>query len=189
MTSNPRLARIVELADKGPSRRAALAEEAAALLMDWPCACPLEMRPVFENLLAKAAREVDAPTRARLRLRLDADPELCARLLPREDPLAPLIDAARQGAALLPRLAETLALDDGRAAEILNEETGEALAIACKGAGIARAAYSTLALLAFPRARMNERLAVYDRVALPDAARTLQGWRSAPPLHTAAAAE
>ncbi len=44
-------------------------------------------------------------------------------------------------------------------------------------AGLTRAAYSTLALLAFPRERMGERLAAYDRVATLDAARTLRAWR------------
>ncbi len=34
----------------------------------------------------------------------------------------------------------------------LNEDSGEALAIACKGAGISRAVFSTLALLAYPAA-------------------------------------
>jgi hypothetical protein len=47
MTTNPRLAHLLELADKGPTLRAALAEEAANLLMEWPDDCPAEMRPVF----------------------------------------------------------------------------------------------------------------------------------------------
>ena len=44
--SNPRLAHLLELADKGPALRAALAEEVASLLVDWPNDCPLEMRPL-----------------------------------------------------------------------------------------------------------------------------------------------
>ena len=67
MSANPRFAHLLELADKGPALRAALAEEVAALLLEWPADCPAEMRPVFENLLAKAAHDVDADTRARLR--------------------------------------------------------------------------------------------------------------------------
>jgi len=179
MSANPRLARLLELADKGPALRAALAEEAAALLMDWPADCPLEMRPVFENLLARTAREVDSATRARLRVRLFADRALLARVLPREDAVTPLIAAAREGSGVVARLAETLGLDEARATEILNEETGEALAIACKGAGLSRAAYSTLALLACPRAQASERLSAYDRIATLDAARTLRAWRGA----------
>lgn len=189
MTVNPRLANLLELADKGPALRAALAEEAASLLMDWPADCPAEMRPVFENLLARTAREVDAATRARLRVILYADRALCARVLPREDTVTPLIAAARQGTAVVPRLAEILSLDEARTAQILNEDTGEALAIACKGAGISRAAYSTLALLAFPKEHMTERLAAYDGVATLEAARTLRAWRGARLHSDATAAE
>jgi hypothetical protein len=189
VTTNPRLAHLLELADKGPALRAALAEEAAALLIEWPADCPPEMRPVFENLLAKTAREVDADTRARLRVRLYADRELAARVLPRENPVMPLIAAARDGEGLTERLAETLGLDAPRTHEILQEESGEALAIACKGAGIGRAIFSTLALLAYPRREgLPARLAAYDRVATLDAARTLRAWRGAK-LHQSAAAE
>lgn len=190
MTTNPRLAHLLELADKGPALRAALAEEAAALLMDWPADCPSDMRPVFENLLAKTARDLDSDTRARLRVQLYANRELCARILPRENPVPVLIAAAREGDAVIPRLATTLGLDETRAAEILKEDSGEALAIACKGAGLSRAAFSTLALLAFPRReRMAERLNVYDRVPTLDAARTLRAWRSARLRQSVTAAE
>ena len=190
MTINPRLAHLLELADQGPALRAALAEEVAALLMEWPAECPAEMRPVFENLLAKTAREIDADTRTRLRVQLYADRELAARVLPREkNPVTPLIQAAREGASLTEPLAETLGLDAPRANEILGEESGEALAIACKGAGISRTVFSTLALLVFPRRdNLTERLSIYDRVTTLDAARTLRAWRGAK-LHTPAAAE
>src|SRR5687768_4958486 len=118
MTINPRLAHLLELADKGPALRAALAEEAAALLMEWPADCPPEMRPVFEKRLAKTAREVDADTRSRLRVQLYADRELAARVLPREkNPVTPLIQAARDGAPLTEPLAETLGLDAPRIAQ------------------------------------------------------------------------
>jgi hypothetical protein len=189
MSANPRLTHLLELADKGPALRAALAEEVAALLLEWPTDCPAEMRPVFENLLAKTARDVDADTRARLRVRLYANRELCARVLPRENPVPVLIAAAREGAPVVSRLAETLGLDESRAAEILKEESGEALAIACKGAGLSRAAFSTLALLAFPREQAGQRLSVYDRVATLDAARTLRAWRGARLHQDATAAE
>lgn len=190
MTINPRLTHLLELADQGPALRAALAEEVAALLMEWPAECPVEMRPVFENLLAGTAREVDADTRTRLRVQLYADRELAARLLPREkNPVTPLIQAAREGAPLTEPLAKTLGLDSPRATEILNEESGEALAIACKGAGISRTVFSTLALLVFSRRdNMTERLSIYDQVTTLDAARTLRAWRGAK-LHQPTAAE
>jgi hypothetical protein len=190
MSANPRLAHLLELADKGPALRAALAEEVAALLMDGPDACPPAMRPVFENLLTKAAREVDADTRARLRVRLFADRELAARVLPREqDPAAPLIEAARAGGDITAALAEALGLDAFNTAEILKETSGEALGIACKGAGLNRVAFSTLALLALPPGGdAAARLDIYDRIATLDAARTLRTWRGAR-LHITEAAE
>ena len=187
--SNPRRAHLLELADKGPALRAALAEELAALLMDGPDECPPAMRPVFENLLTKTAREVDADTRARLRVRLFADRELASRVLPKEqDPVAPLIEAARNGGDITAPLAELLGLDAPNTAEILKEASGEALAIAAKGAGLSRLAFSTLALLALPGGGdAAARLAMYDRIATLDAARTLRTWRGAK-LHITEAA-
>jgi hypothetical protein len=189
MSANPRLAHLLELADKGPALRAALAEEVAALLMEWPDECPNSMRPVFENLLAKTARAVDADTRARLRVRLFADRELAARILPREqDAMTLLIEAMRLGGDITAPLAEVLGLDAYNTAEILKEASGEALAIACKGAGLSRLAYSTLALLALPSGvDATVRLEIYDRIATLDAARTLRAWRGAK-LHIAEAA-
>jgi len=188
MSANPRLSHLLELADKGPALRAALAEEVAALLADWPSDCPAEMRPVFENLLTRTAREVDADVRARLRVLLFSHRELAARVLPREQsPEMPLIEAARQGGDIVPALAQALGLDAANTAEILKEATGEALAIAVKGAGLSRALYSTLALLALPEGGdAVTRLGLYDRITTLDAARTLRSWRGAK-LHIAAA--
>ena len=95
--SRPRLVHLLDLADKGPALRAALAEEVAEMLTNWPADCPREMRATCEALLAQAAREVDSDTRARLRVRLYADPELAARVLPREMPERALVEAARGG--------------------------------------------------------------------------------------------
>ena len=188
MSANPRFAHLLELADKGPALRAALAEEVAALLMEWPADCPADMRPVFENLLAKTACEVDADTRARLRVQLFADRALAMRLLPKEkNPETTLIEAARDGGDLVAVLGEALGLDADNTTEILKEESGEALAIACKGAGLSRLAYSTLALLALPQGGdPAARLTLYDRIATLEAARTLRTWRGAK-LHIAAA--
>ena len=179
MSANPRFAHLLELADKGPALRAALAEEVAALLIEWPADCSEEMRPVFENLLAKTACDVDADTRARLRVQLFADRALAVRVLPKEkNPETPLIDAARDGGDITQALADTLGLEPARAMEILHEDSGEALAIACKGAGLSRLAFSTLALLALPQGGdPAARLAVYDRIATLEAARTLRDWR------------
>jgi hypothetical protein len=188
MSANPRFTHLLELADKGPALRAALAEEVAALLLDWPADCTAEMRPVFENLLAKTAREVEADTRARLRVQLYADRALAARVLPKEkSPEAAIIEAARDGGDIVAPLSEALGLDAANTAEILKEASGEALAIATKGAGLSRLAYSTLALLALPDGiDPATRLAIYDRITTLDAARTLRSWRGAK-LHIEAA--
>ncbi len=180
MSIHPRFAHLLELADKGPALRAALAEEVAALLVQWPADCPAEMRPVFENLLARTAREVDADTRARLRLQLYADRELAARLLPRErNPVLPVIEAARQGGDVAGALIALLGLEASRVADILADESGLGLAIAAKGAGLSRAAYSTLALLVLPHSdNPAARLEIHDSVSTLEAARTLRGWRS-----------
>ena len=84
MSASQKLSHLLQLADQGPALRAALAEEVAELLTDWPADYPDSMRGVCEALLAKAAREVDAATRARLRVQLYADPDLAGRVLPRE---------------------------------------------------------------------------------------------------------
>ena len=179
MTINPRLTHLLDLAGKGPALRAALAEEAAALLVAWPADCPAEMKPVFENLLAKTAREVDADTRARLRIQLYADRALAARVLPRENTVTPLIEAARESGDVAATLAESLGLDAARIAEILHDESGDALATAAKGAGLSRAAYSTLAVLALPHGSLPTRLDAWDRIGTLEAARILRDWRGA----------
>src|ERR1700722_8728537 len=127
-----RLLHLLELADKGPAWRAALAEEVAELLTDWPADCPAEMRRPCEALLAQAAREVDQDTRARLRVQLFADPQLAARVLPRETRTS-LMEMVRSGNDVGAALAQTAGLSQSRVAEILADESGHALAVACKG--------------------------------------------------------
>jgi hypothetical protein len=97
-SAKARLAHLLELADKGPSLRAALAEEVAELLMDWPADYPPAMRATFEALLEKAARDVDDDTRTRLITRIGSDPAdpLAARILPLEILNAAFFTAAPQ---------------------------------------------------------------------------------------------
>ena len=68
MAASQKLSHLLQLADQGPALRAALAEEVAELLSRWPSDYPESMREVCETLLAKAARDVDLDTRARLRI-------------------------------------------------------------------------------------------------------------------------
>jgi len=69
---------------------------------------PDSMRGACEALLARAAHDVDAATRARLRVQLYSDPDLADRVLPRESATHGLIETARQGGDLAPVLAACL---------------------------------------------------------------------------------
>lgn len=178
MTAHTRLAHLLELADKGPTLRAALAEEVAELLTAWPADYPAEMRAICETLLARAARDVDPDTRARLRVRLYADPELSARILPREAPSRSLIEAARSGEDVAHHLAERLGVDDACAAQILADDSCVQLAAAAKAADLGRPAFSALVVLTFAAATRAQ-LDAYDAISVSDAARRLRDWRHA----------
>jgi hypothetical protein len=162
MAASDKLSHLLQLADQGPAMRAALAEEVAKLLTAWPPDYPDSMRGVCEALLAKAARDVDAATRAQLRVQLSSDPELSHRVLPRQAISQILVEAARAGTHLPAALAQKLGMDDKMASQILDDESGAALAMACKGADIDRAAFSALALLARPGRDRAHAFAVLD---------------------------
>jgi len=180
MAATQRLSHLLQLADQGPSLRAALAEEVAELLTNWPADYPDSMRQICETLLAKAAHDVDPATRARLRVQLYSDPELAHRVLPRESTGQALVEAARRGGDLAPALAENLGVDVRVAAQILGDESGASLALACKGAHLDRAVFSALALLVCPgrdRARAFAVLDAFDAMPVSEATRVLRGWR------------
>ncbi len=109
------------------------------------------------------------------------DADLAARVLPRESAAQKLIAAARGHAEALPDvLAESLGVDAVMAKQILDDETGAALAVACKGANIDRAAFSALTLLTRPgrdRAHAFAVLDAFDTVPTSEATRVLRGWR------------
>lgn len=178
-SASERLSHLLELAGQGPALRAALAEEVAELLIHWPDDCPQNMRGVVETLLAKCARDVDPPVRARLRVRLYADPDLAARVLPREVAGRALVEAARTGGDVEAALAEVLGLDDATAHDILGD--GEKLALACKAAGIDRATFSALALTAGPIHQTSGGMALLERwntIAVSEARECLHQWRA-----------
>jgi hypothetical protein len=180
MAASQKLSHLLQLADQGPALRAALAEEVAELLTNWPTGYPDSMKGVCEALLAKAARDIDAPTRARLRVQLYSDPELSARVLPRESISQNLVQTVRNGEDVATSLAISLGVDAAMARQILDDETGAALAVACKGAHIDRAAFSALALLSHPgreRARAFAMLDTFDDVPSSEATIVLRGWR------------
>jgi len=180
MAASQKLSHLLQLADQGPALRAALAEEVAELLTNWPGDYPNSMRGACEALLAKAAHDVDDDTRARLRVQLYSNPELAARVLPREPVTQGLVETARQGGDIVPVLAEKLGVDAKMAAQILDDETGAALAVACKGASLDRPTFSALALLTRPgrdRAHAFAVLDAFDNVPTSEATRLLRGWR------------
>jgi hypothetical protein len=190
MAASQKLSHLLQLADQGPALRAALAEEVAELLINWPSDYPESMRHACEALLAKAAHDVDAATRARLGVQLCSNPELSSRVLPRESTTQGLIETARRGGDIVPALAERLGVDAKMAAQILDDETGAALASACKGANLDRAAFSALAILVRPgrdRAHAYAVLDAFDKVPIGEANRVLRGWRGEERLMRASA--
>lgn len=114
-----RLARLLELANSGPSLRGALAEELQALLADWPPDCPERLRASCEALLA--------------------------RMRPKNALSRTLIEMARANIDIRPRLAEALDLPLTRIETLLSQPNG--LAVIAKALGISRSAFSSLALL------------------------------------------
>lgn len=180
MSAPEKLSRLLELADQGPSLRSALAEEVAELLSAWPPDYPESMRGVCEALLAKAARDIDTPTRARLRIQLCSQPKLAQRLLPRDAASLSLIEAARSGKDLAESLAQWLGVDNRIALDILRDESGAKLAMACKAACMDRASFSALALLTHPardRGHAFVMLDTFDSVPAREASRCLRDWQ------------
>lgn len=138
MAASQKLSHLLQLADQGPALRAALAEEVAELLADWPPDYPESMRGVCEALLAKA------------------------REAPPEAGLQGAIEAARSGGNVALPLAGALRIDCATTEKILSDASGAALAAACKHAGIDRAAFSALALLIWPQYDRRHAFAVLD---------------------------
>ena len=173
MAASEKLSHLLQLADQGPALRAALAEEVAELLAHWPSDYPGSMRTVCETLLTDAAHDVDAATRADVQL--CSEPALAQPVLPRD--AQALVDAARNGKDLTAALAQSLGVNENMARQILDDDSGSALAVACKGA-----AFSALALLTSPKRERSHAFAVldvFDNVPESEAANALRGWRAA----------
>lgn len=175
-----KLSRLLELADQGPALRAALAEEVADLLSAWPPDYPESMREVCESLLAKALHDLEPSTRAKLRVQLYSQPGLAERILTQEATSRPLIEAARMGKDLVEILAESLGLDRRIALDILQDECGTKLAVACKASCMERCAFSALVLLIHPardRSHAFGMLDMFDGLSAAEASRRLRSWQ------------
>ena len=176
-SAKERLIHLLELAEEGPARRAALAGELADLLLDWPPDCPEAMRAPVVALLERTLRETDDGTRAKLATRLSGRGELPLDLVNELYLSAPArvrreillrnelagggaCDTAATDAAALvavardarvrdfiERLSSAFGIEQGTVETILSDVSGEALAVLCKGAHLDRAAFSALALL------------------------------------------
>jgi len=202
-----RLNHLLELAAQGPAGRAALLGELADLLLDWPADYALAMRAPFEALFEKTAREVDPRTRIDVARRLEGHDELPiavlneffleaprglrARILALNDVMdadtsesitvdvSQLLDAARTlNGTFSIAFAKMLSLPEATAKEILGDLSGESLAVACKGAGLDRATFSAIALLAARDGDAAARLSAFDRVPQAAAERLTGFWRA-----------
>jgi hypothetical protein len=204
-TPKERLSHLLELAARGPGERAALADEVAGLLLDWPAQYPPAMRATFETLLEKIVCEVDAVERTALAARFEgrddfplsllnefflcAPPRMKDAILARNEAegacettvidAEALLGAARTARDFMPALARLAGIRESLAAEIARD--GGALAVLCKGAGVNRATFSAVAILAGPPRAVQENfamLAAYDRVPANGAARLVVFWRT-----------
>jgi hypothetical protein len=95
-----------------------------------------------------------------------------------------IIALVRSGEDIATALAESTHLSRARVAGILADPSGQALAIACKGAGLNRAAFSAIALLSAAGANLEGAYAMldaFDAVPLADAARQVRLWRDTLP--------
>jgi hypothetical protein len=202
-SSRERLGRLLDLAAGGADARTALLGQLADLLLDWPADYAQAMRAPFEALFEKTAREADAATRAELAARLaghaelpiallnefflDAPEPMRADILRRNDACddamperrradaAELVAAARKtmNGAFADAFACALSLPADIARRVLRD--GQAAAVACKSAGIDRAAYSAIALLIGADCA---RLAQYDDIPQAGAERLVEFWRT-----------
>lgn len=201
LSSRERLNRLLDLAARGAGGRGALLDELADLLTDWPADYAQAMRGPFEALFEKTAREADGATRAALAARLadheelpvallnefflDSDAPTRTRILKRnqavDDDDAPparadgaaLVAAARRtmNGAFVEIFADALALPPGLAAAILRDP--QAMAIACRGAGLDRASYSAIALITGAAEPAD-----YDTIAREAAQRLTSFWQT-----------
>lgn len=203
-TPKERLSHLLELAAKGREQRAALADEVAALLLDWPAQYPPAMRATFEALLEKIAREVDLVGRRSLAARfahardaslsllnelfLSAPEAMKHDILRRNDAhavgAAPAIDGAALVAAARTRgdftaaLARIAAIPRAEAEGIRDDRSCLALAAVAKGGGLPRPHFSAVAILAVASPDDSAALAQFERVPVNAAANLLAFWRA-----------
>ncbi|HEX3675655.1 MAG TPA: DUF2336 domain-containing protein [Rhizomicrobium sp.] len=207
-------------AGHAPEERRRLTTELCDLLLDWPDSYPDAMREPFETLLEKTVRLIDGASRTALIARIaeapdarldflnefffDAPQALRHAILDRNGregagvsssariDEAALIETARreQHEGFAERFAAALGVRPDTAARILHDASAEALAIAAKGAGLSRATFSTLALIAggvHTAEEIAARLAVFETVSPTAAQALLTFWRTGMAVESRAA--
>lgn len=102
-----------------------------------------------------------------------------------------LLEAARsrRGSDFVTAFARFLEIPPVTAKRILDDESGNGLAVACKGGHLRRATFSALALLMAADLRTNPAiryayLGAFDEIPLPGAERLLEYWRMTPVEHS-----
>ena len=207
-TAKDRLCHLLLLAEEGPAQRTALAGELADLLLGWPGDWPEAMRAPVVALLEKTLRETGDATRAKLAARLGGHGELPLDLVNEFYLAAParvrreillrnemagdeagdtatpdagiLVAAARDAKVhdFAERFGSAFAIAPDTAQSILSDESGEAMAVLCKGAHLDRADFSALTLLeGAEHGDPLARLCVYDTVPQRAAERLTRHWR------------
>jgi hypothetical protein len=175
-SAKQRLQHFLALAYQGPAKAAELAAGVADFIDAWPEDAPPDMREAVLTLLDLSLRDADDDTRLHLAAKLGGRRELPLDLvnefylsapapvrhviLERNDveggthanPVADpeeLLFAARDdtSASFTRAFASALHVPLFTAAAILADASGEALAVACRGAHLERAHFSALALL------------------------------------------
>lgn len=208
-TPREHLAHLLQLAAE-PGGRRELVRELADALTAWPADYPAEARASFAALLARVEHDIAPDARRELALKLvdcadaplsllnefffEVPPGARGTILARDarmdavatggiDEVA-LIETARsvRGPELANALAQTFSIDALTATEILQDATGIGIAIACRGGGVSRVAFSTLAVLT-SRGDASVRLAAFDAVPERGAAVMLAFWRKQAAQH------
>jgi hypothetical protein len=179
-----------------------LARELTDLALAWPQEYPGAMQVPVLALLQAALRQSDEATRTELAARMGGHPELPLRLLNLVYLVAPsplrreilmrneleadgedeapadaagLLAAARNGTRdFASALERSAAIPRPTAEAILQDASGEALAVLCRGAGLDRAIFSAVALLR----TQNVPLSVFDSVPQHAAERLVHDWRA-----------
>lgn len=193
-----------------------LARELCDLTLYWPSDYPDAMRAPVAALFETALRQCDDAARTELTSRLAGHPGIPLRvlnvlylsapaplrreILMRNELEGPalqesvdaeaVLGAARKGARdFAAALSDSAAVPYDVARAVLNDLSGEALAVLCRGLGLNRAVFSAIALL-----RTSEPLPLdaFDKVPGHAAACLVHSWRvriSGPALDATAAAE